>query len=159
MERIEVREGLVVGSQPEDDDLNKLSDEGFAAVVNLRAPAEDGDTTSARDEGIRARTLGMTYVNLPVPMNDLSTQQVNNFRAKLDLLPRPVFVHCGSGKRAAALALIDEAIDKGWSAAETLSRARRLGIACDDPPLRALVQAAVEGDDGAESHSFHDSSH
>ncbi|QDU38190.1 Beta-lactamase hydrolase-like protein [Maioricimonas rarisocia] len=151
MERIEVRKDLVVGSQPENDDLDELSDEGFATIMNLRAPAEDGDTTSARDEGVKARTLGMMYVNMPVPMNDLSTQQVNDFRAKLNLLPKPVFVHCSSGKRAGTLALINEAIDQGWSAEDTLSRGRQLGVGCDEPPLRELVQSAVAEKDEASS--------
>ncbi|MFG0333896.1 MAG: beta-lactamase hydrolase domain-containing protein [Maioricimonas sp. JB049] len=158
MERIEVREDLVIGSQPEDDDLDELSQDGFASIVNLRAPSEDGDATSARDEGVKARTLGMTYVNMPVPMNDLNTQQVKNFRAKLNLLPKPVFVHCSSGKRAGALALIDEAIDQGWSAEDTLNRARTLGVGCDEPPLRELVQSAVDANDDSSTNPANDAS-
>lgn len=144
MQCTQVSEDVWTGDQPATEDLTKLSKQGIQAIVNLRQPLEDGDLTSSRDEGVRARDLGMEYLNAPLPKQGISAAQIDDLRTKLGLLPRPVFIHCESGARSGAVAMIDKAIASGWTGEETLNQAKSAGFPCDKPELQEFVRRYVD---------------
>lgn len=144
MQCTHVSENVWTGDQPASEDLTKLSQQGIRAIVNLREPSEDGDPTSSRDEGIKARELGMEYLNVPLPKQEIGTPQIDDLRTKLGMLPRPVFIHCESGARSGAVAIIDKAIQSGWTGEKTLQKAKSAGFPCDQPELSEFVRRYVD---------------
>jgi protein tyrosine phosphatase (PTP) superfamily phosphohydrolase (DUF442 family) len=48
----------------------------------------------------------MAYVHLPVPTNRLSGDLLARFHEEVSRLPKPVFVHCASGKRSGTFAVM-----------------------------------------------------
>lgn len=147
-ERMKITEDLFVGPQPTEDDLKQLAAEGFATVVNLRDYDEEDQPLSPGDEGVRVRELGMDYLSIPVSKEDFSEHQVDDFRTKCELMDKPVFVHCKSGKRSGAFAMMDVAARRGWSGKETLEKARQMGFACDVPELKQFVKEYVDHHNG-----------
>ena len=142
METKAITDQVLVGGQPNGDELQELASQGVAAVINLREANEDDDPTSSRDEALRVQQLGMTYVNSPVGLAQLDSFHLNTFRAKLNLLPKPVYVHCSNGQRATALALASLGITEQWTSEEALSRADEIGCDCHGP-LRNFVAEQI----------------
>jgi len=142
--RIQVSEDVFVGPQPGEDELQQLAKDQFTTVVNLRTYDEEDEPFSPGDEGVRVRQLGMEYLSIPISKDDLSVHQVDDFRTKLRLVGKPVYVHCSSGKRAGAMVMMDLAAEKGLSGDETLQQAAEMGFECDVPELKQFVTAYVD---------------
>lgn len=144
MNATKLSDEVLIGPQPSSEELAELSKQGVAAVVNLRTPHEDDDPTSAREEGLQVQKLGMMYMNVPVEPAAISDHNVDDFLGKVSLLPKPIFVHCENGQRAAALALIERGVRQGWSGDETLAQAETLDLPCDHPEIQEFVKQQVE---------------
>jgi uncharacterized protein (TIGR01244 family) len=144
MKCVHVSDDVWTGQQPQAEELKELSRRGVQAIVNLREPGESGDLTSSRDEGVQVRQMGIEYLNVPVPKQQISEAQIDDIRTKLTLLPRPVFIHCDSGARSGAIAVIDEAVRQGWSAEDAVERAKAAGLRSDEPGLLELVRRYLD---------------
>jgi uncharacterized protein (TIGR01244 family) len=135
-ERMRINEQITAGRQPTAEELKELAREGFRSVVNLRTWPEEDQPLSPEAEGAQVRDLGLEYLHLPVSTNDLRPEQVDQFRQMLPQLPKPVYVHCHTGKRAGALVMMHMATEQGWSGQEALGKAEEMGYACDVPQLQ-----------------------
>jgi len=135
---------ITVGPQPDESDLNALGRDGFQSVVNFRSHNEEGEFLSPEAEGQHVRSAGLKYFHLPVSMTDLSPTVVDQFRKEYASLPKPVFAHCKSGKRAGAMVMMQMACDSGLSGDETLDKAEQMGFECDHPQLREFVKNYVD---------------
>jgi uncharacterized protein (TIGR01244 family) len=135
---------LAIGPQPSEADLKQLAQEGYKTVINLRVSNEDEQMPAPEEEGDRVRGLSMEYLHLPVTLKQVRPEQVDNFRHAVEQLPKPIYVHCASGKRAGAFATMAVASRQGWSANDALEHARRKGCPLDKPELAELVQSYVE---------------
>lgn len=139
--RIRINDGLSVDTgQPTRDELARLTQEGFKTVVNLRTAGEQNQPLSPEAEGEVARKAGLDYLHIPVASTDPRPEQVDQFREKLAGLPRPVLVHCASGKRSGAFAVLQLADQEGLSGEEALARARSLGFDWKSPELEGFVR-------------------
>lgn len=132
---------ISVSGELSPDDPRELSRAGFASVVDVRSTAETADGLPPAEERHRLAELGVEHVNIPIPHHWIDTQVLDALGDALDQLRTPILVHCETGARAAILTMIAMGRRNGWSADETLERARGLGIACESP---ALEQAARE---------------
>ena len=101
-------DGITSSGQPNEEALEVLRENGYAAVIDLRGENENrGFDQKAAVEG-----LGMKYISLPI-----SGRDAINFEnaAKLDKLinsfDAPVLVHCGSGNRVGALLALRKSLD------------------------------------------------
>lgn len=151
MECIQVDEDLSIGSQPTESELEDLTDQGFRSVVNLRTNGEENQPLSPREEGVGVRNLGLEYVSIAVPLDDMQPNHIDNFRAKLKYLPTPVYVHSGRDKRASTLTVIHKALSEGWGGGKALDEAKRLGVPCDIESMRDLVVGYVDEHQKSES--------
>ena len=142
--QIQVNEQLTVGGQPSEGDFKELADDGFKTIVNLRTENEKEQPLSPDAEGEKVRGLGMDYVHFPVPRKEMSPELEDEFRQRLPSFTPPVFVHCGSGKRAGAFVVMDKAIREGWSGEETLQRAEKMGFECKVPEIKKFVKSYVD---------------
>ena len=138
--RIRINDGLSVDTgQPTRDELDRLAQEGFKTVVNLRTAGEQNQPLSPEAEGEVARKAGLDYLHIPVASTDPRPEQVDQFSKKLSELPGPVLVHCASGKRSGAFAILQLANQEGLSGEEALVKARQLGFDWKSPELESFV--------------------
>ncbi|MDB5389991.1 MAG: hypothetical protein JWM11_5637 [Planctomycetaceae bacterium] len=145
MERtLEVNDQITIGGQPSEAELMDLGSRGFRSIVNFRNADEDDHSLSPDFEGDIVKAGGMTYVHIPVTMKAMDARQVDEFRSRYPDLPKPVFGHCKSGKRAGAMALMMLAVADGITGDQAIQRAEELRIDCDQPELKAFIIKYVD---------------
>ena len=120
-----VSERVAIGAQPTPAQITTLSDEGFAAIVNLREESEFNDGPQAR----AARDAGMAFVRIPISSKTPADAAVEEFLAASDDdALYPVFIYCASANRAAALWMIRRVLREGWTLADAEAEAVRAGL-------------------------------
>ncbi len=109
MPPMKISDQVSAGPQPSADEIRNLSQQGFRTVVNFRTEGEEEQPLSPQAEGEKVRSAGMEYLHLPVSMKAMGPELVDQFREKYPSLPKPVFAHCKSGKRAGAMVMMNMA--------------------------------------------------
>lgn len=140
---LRISDEVSVGPQPSLEDLQQLRKQGFQSVVNFREDGEDDQPLSPHDEGNQAREMEFDYLHVPVNGKSMKAETVSQFRQRYHFLPKPVYAHCKSGKRAGAMVLMTLGAEKGWTGEETLQKAEQLGFQCDQPQLQQFVKNYV----------------
>ena len=90
-----------------------LKSAGFTTVLNLRLGSEDG----ANIDGSRAaaEAAGLHYISLPFDSQNPDPAVVTEVLSILDnKANQPVYIHCNSATRAAALWMIGRVLRDGW---------------------------------------------
>ena len=77
-------------------------------------------------------------------MKAMGPELVDEFREKYPQLPKPVFAHCKSGKRAGAMVMMHVAVEEGMGGEETLRKAEEMGFECEQEELRQFVKNYVD---------------
>lgn len=139
---------VTVGPQPSATEIENLPREGFNSVVNFRTAGEDDQPLSPADEGIKVKATGMVYLHIPVSMKSMGPELVDQFRKEYADLPKPVFAHCKSGKRAGAMVMMHKAVEQGMTGEQTLQKAEEMGFECDQEELRQFVKDYVDKHSG-----------
>jgi uncharacterized protein (TIGR01244 family) len=109
------------------ESMRAVKDMGFAAVVNLRQASEKGANIEA--ERTAAEAAGLKYVH--IPMNGAAPEAaiVDRFlEAARSPANSPLFVHCASGNRAAAVWLVKRVLVDGWTVDRAVEEAKALGL-------------------------------
>lgn len=139
---VEVHARLTVGPSLAMEDLPRLVIHGYRGVVSL-CTDEDRVPQSVREEGLRVRCMGLQWAHVPVDPGRLRPEDFEAFERAVDTMPGAVWVHCRTGRRAAAFALLYVGLREGLSAAEIVERGRTLGLPVDDATTRTFVQDYV----------------
>lgn len=139
-----INDQATVGPQPSEQDIQQLGGQGFKTIVNFRTQGEDEQPISPDAEGEKVKTAGMEYVHIPVSMDSMGPELVDQFREKYPDLPKPVFAHCKSGKRAGAMVMMNMAVEQGLTGEQTLQKAEEMGFECDKPELMEFVTNYVD---------------
>jgi uncharacterized protein (TIGR01244 family) len=109
---------------------------GYASIINLRQASEAGANVEAEEAA--ARAAGMTYVHLPLNTASPDPAVVERFlQAVTEPANQPVFVHCASANRAAALWMIKRMTVDGWDADRASTEAAALGLT--NPALKTFA--------------------
>ena len=121
------RSGMTAGfggaTQP--SAMDWLKDDGFVSVINLRLASEEGVELDA--SRMAAEAVGMEYIHLPLDSKNVDPQVIDNFLAAVgDEANQPVYVHCGSATRAAALWMIKRVTVDGWDIDKASNEARAI---------------------------------
>ena len=114
-------------------ELKKL---GYNSIINLREASESGANVEA--EAAAAKEAGVNYVHLP--MNGQSPDPVvaDKFLEAVKVpANQPVFVHCASGNRAAAMWMVKRMVVDGWDADRAGTEAAALGLS--NPALKKFA--------------------
>jgi uncharacterized protein (TIGR01244 family) len=113
-----IDERVAIGAQPTPPQLAALAEAGFHAVLNLREESEfDGEP-----EALAAKDAGLLYLRVPVSSKGPSDAAVEEFlHVTDDAGIYPLFVHCATANRSAALWMVRRVLRDGWTreAAET----------------------------------------
>jgi tyrosine-protein phosphatase SIW14 len=100
---------------------------GYASIINLRQASESGANVEAEAEA--AKQAGIKYIHLPLDRQSPEKEVADRFLAAIvEPANQPVFVHCGSGNRAAAMWMIKRMVVDGWDAERAGTEAAALGL-------------------------------
>ena len=125
LKRLETTVACAGSTTPES--MRAVRDMGFASVVNLREASEPNANVEA--ETAAAKAAGLRYLHLPLNRESPDTAVADRFvAAARDPDNQPMFIHCASGNRAAAMWLIKRAVIDGWSIDRALREAESLGL-------------------------------
>jgi tyrosine-protein phosphatase SIW14 len=109
------------------DGIEEVKKLGYKSIINLREASEPGANVEV--SALAARNAGMKYVHIPVNRNTPDPTAVDAFlKAIADPEGQPVFVHCGSGNRAAAFWMIKRMVIDKWDAEKAGAEAAALGL-------------------------------
>jgi uncharacterized protein (TIGR01244 family) len=109
------------------ESMRAVKEMGFASVVNLREASEPNANVEA--ESAAARTAGLRYVHLPLNRESPDPAVADRFViVARDPSNQPIFIHCASGNRAAAMWLIKRAVVDGWPLDRATAEAEKLGL-------------------------------
>ncbi len=122
--RFEPADGITAAGQPNEEGLEELADDGYAAVIDLRTAGED----RGLNEQNVVEDLGMDYVSLPIAgrgaINFENAKKLDQILGKYD---EPVLVHCGSSNRVGALFALREKMN-GANDDDALAFGRSAGM-------------------------------
>lgn len=120
-----INDDLAIAGQISLEQLPQIVQDGFLSVLNLRSPQEKGFLAT---EHQTAERLGLHYSNLPLQLEAINNENTNDVLQEIDLLPKPVLVHCDSALRAAGIAFIHIATRQGVSLEQAFTKAQNLGL-------------------------------
>jgi protein tyrosine phosphatase (PTP) superfamily phosphohydrolase (DUF442 family) len=121
-----VSERLFRGGQPHSGGIQRLAELGINTVVNLR-----GASTRTRSDEAEARSLGLHYFNVPLPVWGRPDEA--RVRRIIEVLTAPeggrVFVHCKDGvDRTGMVIALYRILHEGWKTDDALVEAERRGM-------------------------------
>jgi uncharacterized protein (TIGR01244 family) len=121
---------IACGGATTPEAMAALKKDGFVSVVNLRRAEEAGANVEA--EKAAAEAAGVRYFHLPFNASAPATDLVDRFIATVtDKQNQPVFIHCASANRVAALWLIKRVKVDGWPVQKALDEATAIGLTSD----------------------------
>jgi uncharacterized protein (TIGR01244 family) len=107
--------------------FSELKKRGFVSVINLRRNAEpDADIPGAE---AAAAAAGLKFIHIPVDAASPDPASADAFlNAVKDRSNQPVYIHCASANRAAAMWLIKRMVVDGWDAGRASEEAATIGL-------------------------------
>ena len=122
----QVSERLFRGGQPRAGGIRRLAELGIDTIVNLRGASE-----RSRSDEAEARTLGLNYFNVPLPVWGRPDEA--RVRRVVEIIAAPesgrVFVHCKDGvDRTGTVVALHRIIHEGWKTDDALVEAERRGM-------------------------------
>ena len=129
--------------EPDPKGFGKIAEAGFRAVVTMQTEGED-QKVEPGDERQLAEAAGLAFHHEPLSPSDLDDATVDGFRRALTELPKPVLLHCTSGKRSGAMTVMHVASERGLSGDEALDWAADIGFSCDNEDLESFVRGYVD---------------
>lgn len=118
---------VTLGSSIGMEELRDLASADHRAVIDLRHSNESwGNGLEPGDLARRATALGVTYHQIAIVPGARDDGAIAAVRALLRHTSGRVLLHCTDGSRAAALALIHLACDRGETLGQCYSRAQTL---------------------------------
>lgn len=114
-------------------ELKKL---GYKSIINVRQASETGANVEA--SAAAAQQAGIKYVHLPMSGQSPEAAVADRFlEAVQEPANQPVFVHCATGNRAAALWMVKRLVVDGWDADRAGTEAAALGLS--NPGLKKFA--------------------
>ena len=104
-----------------------LQNAGFTTVINLRLDSEEN--VAIDDSRAAAEAAGLKYVHLPFDTEHPNQATVESFLSIIENpANQPVYIHCNSATRAAALWMIARVMKDGWQLDEASREAEKIAL-------------------------------
>jgi len=116
---------LAIAGQITLDQLEKLADEGYKSVLNLRSPDEN---SLLEHEQEKVQSLGLDYINFPTNLEEINHQAALNIFQIINQLSKPILIHCDDSIRSAAIVLLYIATKQGIDFEQALQQTINLGL-------------------------------
>jgi uncharacterized protein (TIGR01244 family) len=133
-----------VGSQPSGKEIKRLNDKKFRSIINLRTYGEEEQPFEPDKERQLVTSLGMEYLSILMTTETIDENKVGKFRSQVSKMPQPIFVHCHTGKRSAAFAMMERAVEEDITGDKAVRKAEEMGFECDIPELEAFVKKYID---------------
>ena len=105
----------------------QIRKQGYVSVVNLRREQEPGAEIPAARSA--ASSAGLKFIHIPVDGARPDPAAADTFiKAVTDPANQPVFIHCASANRVAAMWLIKRVVADNWEVARATEEAERIGL-------------------------------
>lgn len=138
---VKLESTIACGGATTPEGVAELKKLGYASIINLREATETGAEVEA--EAAAAKDAGVRYVHVPMNSTKPDPAVADSFlKAVVEPANQPVFVHCGSGNRAAALWLIKRLVVDGWEVERATTEATALGLKSEPLKTFAIDYAA-----------------
>jgi uncharacterized protein (TIGR01244 family) len=134
---------VIAKFEPARETFNRMAAEGFRSVVSVQTEHEE-QKLRIEDERRAAEAVGLAFYHQPVSGDTLDDEVVDRFREAIGRLPRPILLHCTSGKRSGAMTMMHVASEQGMTGDEAIAKAESMGFECDTPELEAFVKNYVD---------------
>jgi len=121
---------IIIAGQPTERALRELQAAGVTTVVNLRTPPEMTRNVPF-DEGALVRSLGMTYVTIPVRGDSAypyAPETITHFADAVRASKGKVLLHCTVGWRASHLWAAYLIQERGVAVEDALANARAINL-------------------------------
>jgi uncharacterized protein (TIGR01244 family) len=145
-EQIELSRHVKVARRPPGEpELEALGRQGVRAIIDLRTDMEtftDALAPTAEEASVHAH--GMEYIRVPVSTRRVDEEDLDRVGAALRDAPKPVLIHCASGKRAGMVALVHSAIETGTPGKQMLEMAKGLDLMPSDPVQQDVFSDYVD---------------
>ena len=132
----------VAAFDPDENSFKTFADKGFKSVINLQTEDEDQNVSQEKEKEL-AKDNNLKYRHIGVSKDNLSEAMVDDFRQELETLPKPIVVHCKSGKRSGAFVMMHIGCQKDMSGEEVIKQAEEMGFECDVPELEQFLKKYV----------------
>ncbi len=127
---------------PDEGSFKIFAEKGFKSVINLQTSDEEQNVVSDKEAKL-ANDNNLKYSHIGVSKENMSHSLVDQFREELENLPKPVIVHCKSGKRSGAFVMMHVGCEENMSGEDVLKRAEDMGFECDETELERFVKKYV----------------
>jgi len=140
-----VGDDVFIGGQPTERALRELQAQGVTTVVNLRTP-EEMTRNVPFDEAALVRSLGMTYVYIPMRGNaeyPYSPAAVTKFAEAMRSTNGKLLLHCTVAWRASHLWGAYLIKERGVPIDSALANARAINLSDERPPIEQLLDQSL----------------
>ncbi|MDX2212128.1 MAG: sulfur transferase domain-containing protein [Oculatellaceae cyanobacterium bins.114] len=120
-----INDDLAIAGQVTSTQLKEAVCEGYHSVLNLRSPDELGFPDTEQQE---AELLGLNYQNIPVNAETLDRALTLRVLRQIDVLEKPILIHCGNAVIAAAIALMHVAVSQGLTIEQAFQQVEAMGL-------------------------------
>ena len=128
-----------IGAQPRPEFFEKMKAAGVKTILNLRNPSEH----RAAEEQAQVEALGLKYINIPLVYTAPKDEAIDEFLKVMDdAATRPVYIHCTTTIRVAALWMVRRVLRDGWPLEKAEEEAMKLGLA-NSPDMRDFARAYI----------------
>ncbi len=104
----EITPSYSVSPQITPDEVAGIQALGFRSILCNRPDGESADQTPVAEVRAEAERLGLGFAYVPVVSGQIDADDVTDFRAAIESLPKPVLAYCRSGARCQNLWLLAE---------------------------------------------------
>jgi uncharacterized protein (TIGR01244 family) len=109
---LQLTENIATSGQPTEDQLARISEEGFEIVINLALTGKD---YSLEDEAGVVEELGMEYIHLPVIWEDPSSSDFDAFVMAMQANHgKKLYIHCAANMRVSVFMALYRILHLGW---------------------------------------------
>jgi len=131
-----VNELLATAGLPTAEQLHSAAANGFEVVINLAV--DNNPPYSLADEAEIVRSLGLTYIHIPVKFSEPTEQDLLQFCDAMDAhAAQRKFVHCAANKRVSVFIGLYRVIRLGWDPEPAFDLVRSLWQ--PDPVWRGFI--------------------
>jgi protein tyrosine phosphatase (PTP) superfamily phosphohydrolase (DUF442 family) len=117
-------EHLSGSGMPTAEQMNVVAESGVQVVINL-APHDVAQALENESELVTS--LGMQYVNIPIPWGAPATEHLTRFMDTMDANPdKKIHVHCEANYRASAFVMLYRVKRLGWEAEQAIGIMERM---------------------------------
>ncbi|WP_414754788.1 hypothetical protein [Anabaena sp. CCY 9910] len=116
---------LAIAGQITPDQFQKITEDGYKSVLNLRSPDERGLLDNEQE---KLEFLGIRYINFPMKFEEINNRTTLQILQTISELPKPLLIHCDNSIRSSVLALLYVATKQGITFEKALELSSNLGL-------------------------------